>query len=34
MTNDINQQLIQACIDGNLEEVNRLIEDGANPNAV
>ena len=34
MENDINQQLIQACIEDNLEEVNRLIEDGANPNAV
>ena len=34
MTNDINKQLIEACIDGNLAEVNRLIKDGANPNAV
>ena len=30
MTNDINKQLIKACIDGNLEEVNRLIAAGAN----
>ena len=33
MTNDTNKQLIEACIDGNLAEVNRLIKDGANPNA-
>ena len=33
MKNDINKQLIEACIDGNLAEVDRLIEDGANPNA-
>ena len=33
MKNDINNQLVKACIDGNLAEVNRLIKDGANPNA-
>ena len=32
MTNDINDQLIEACIHGKLAEVNRLIKDGANPN--
>ena len=33
MTNDTKKQLIEACIDGNLEEVNRLIAEGVNPNA-
>ena len=33
MTNDTKKQLIKACIDGNLEEVNRLIAEGVNPNA-
>ena len=34
MTNDTNKQLIEACINGNLEEVNRLIAEGVNPNAI
>ena len=33
MKNDINKQLIEACINGNLEEVNRLIAAGADVNA-
>ena len=33
MTNDTKKQLIEACIDGNLDEVNRLIAEGVNPNA-
>ena len=33
MKNDINKQLIEACINGILGKVHLLIKDGANPNA-